>query len=356
MRAKVPAGLKAGVSLPHQVAALAVWFFFEQLLNLTVGLVDLAVAGHLLPTEAVNAVGASMYLLWLVSMLIAAAGVGATALISRSAGAARWRRANSLLGQAVLLAALWGTVMGVLFFLFAPAIARLSGLHGASEMLCTRYLHVLAPAVPCNAILIISAACLRGSGNTRTPFLVMIVVNLVNIAACVSLVAPWSPIGGRGITGLALGTLLAWVTGASCLVGVLARGCKRLLLQRRFLRPRWPVLLRIIRVGLPNLLENSGFWLGNFLVIIMVGHLPEETEMAIGAHFMAVTGRVVELYARFCHGHRGGDPDRPVPGRRRCPHRAPRGVVVLGLRRGPNGHDGFAVYLLSRNFCERLHR
>jgi putative MATE family efflux protein len=299
---RVPAGLKAGVSLPHQVAALAFWPFLEQLLNLMVGLVDLMVAGRLLETEAVNAVGAAMYLIWLVGMLIAAAGVGATALIARASGAGQWRRTNALLGQSVFLAAIWGLAMGLLFYLFAPTVAILSGLQGQSEILCTRYLHVLAPAVPCNAVLIICAACLRGSGDTRTPFLVMIVVNLVNIAACVLLVAPWSPIGGHGIAGLALGTLLAWVTGAACLAGILARGCKKLLLQRRFLHPRLPVLMRIIRVGLPNLMESTGFWLGNYLVIIMVGHLPNQREMAIGAHFVAARVESLSYMPGFAMG------------------------------------------------------
>lgn len=283
---KVPAGLRADLSLPRQVAALAVWPFLEQLLGFLVGFVDTMVAGHWLSTEALSAVGAAVYVLWLMQLINGSAAVGATAIIARAVGAGRWRRANSVLGQAVAFGAVWGLVVGLVFFWAAPLLADLSGLRGEALELCKQYLHVLAIAAPLSTMLIVCAACLRGSGNMRRPFLAMIVVNLINMSACVLLVAPKSPVGGHGIRGLGLGMSLAWLVGAAVLLSSLGLSRHGLHLRSRFLVPRWAAIARIIRVGLPNLLEACGMWLGNFGVIMIVGRLANEA--AIGAHLVTI--------------------------------------------------------------------
>jgi len=297
---KVPAGLRADLSLPRQVAALAVWPLLEQLLGFLVGFVDTMVAGHWLSTEALSAVGAAVYVLWLMQLINGSAAIGATAIIARAVGAGRWRRANSILGQAVAFGAVWGLVVGLLFLWAAPPIAELSGLRGEALELCKQYLRVLAMAAPLSTMLIVCAACLRGSGNTRRPFLAMIVVNLINMSACVLLVAPKSPVGGHGIRGLGLGMSLAWLVGAAVLLSSLGLSRKGLHLRARYLVPRLAVIARIIRVGLPNLLEACGMWLGNFGVIMIVGRLANEA--AIGAHLVVIRIEALSYMPGFALG------------------------------------------------------
>lgn len=294
-----PAGLPAHLSLPRLVAALAIWPFLEQILGFLVGFVDTAIAGRL-SVEATNAVGVATYVLWLMNVLIGAVGVGATALVARSAGAGRWPRANAVVGQAIVLALAWGTALGVLFFLGAPWIGRLSGLTGTSLALCEAYLRVLSLAAPFTAVLGIGAACLRGAGDTRTPFFIMVLVNAVNLTVCLLLAWPQSPWGTWNVIGIATAALCAWATGLVCILGVLLHGRFRLSLQRRYLGPRPYLIRRIVRVGLPNLLEGGGHWLGNYLVMIIVGHLP--LAAAVGAHHVVVRLEAMSFLPGFSIG------------------------------------------------------
>jgi Na+-driven multidrug efflux pump len=296
---RVPAGLRTDLSLPAQVAVLAVWPFLEQLLGFLVGFVDTVVAGRLLSTEATSAVGAAVYVLWLMFLIMGSAAVGATALVARAVGAGRWRRANLILGQAVAFAAVWGVCVGGVFYIAAPLIAGLSGLRGKALDLAIIYLHIMALAAPFSTLMAVSAACLRGSGNTRRPFLAMVVVNVINMTACVLLVAEWSPIGGHDIAGLSMGSALAWFVGAVLLLSSLGLSRKGLHLRWRNLVARWHVIAKIVRVGLPNLLEGGGMWLGNFVVIMIVGRLPNAA--AIGAHFIAV--RIEALSYKIGRAH-----------------------------------------------------
>jgi Na+-driven multidrug efflux pump len=57
-------------------------------------------------------------------------------------------------------------------------------------------------------------------------------------------------------------------------------------LLAKFLPPRGVVLTRILHVAGPNVLENIGHWSGNFIVIALIGRLPDTA--AIAAHTVAV--------------------------------------------------------------------
>jgi len=272
-------------ALRRQVAALALWPFLEQMLSFLVGFVDTALAGHL-SVEACNAVGSAAYILWMISLFHGAIGVGATALVARGIGAGKYHEATQAMGQAVLLALGLGLMTGASLYAAGPWLAWVIGLRETSLELATVYLQLLAFSAPFHAVLFTVAACLRASGDTRTPFLVMVAVNAVNIITSILFVAGPEPIGGHGLWGLAMGTLLAWIVGAVLIVRLVFRRRERVRLTLGSLRPERHAMRRITRVGVPSMLENFGQWAGNFLVLVVVGHLPDAA--AIGAHAVAI--------------------------------------------------------------------
>ncbi len=75
------------------------------------------------------------------------------------------------------------------------------------------YMRVLAISGPFSGALFAVNAALRGAGDTRTPFLAMIVVNLVNIVVSWTLVFGPAPLGGHGVAGIAAGTVIGWIAG-----------------------------------------------------------------------------------------------------------------------------------------------
>lgn len=290
------AGRLAGLSLPRQVLALAVWPFFEQLLNFLVGFVDTVLAGHL-PIQAervpaTNAVGVAGYIGWLLGITQMAVGIGATAVIARAVGGRHRRVAHAALGQSLLMAVVFGTVIGGAVFLLAPGIGRFAGLRaGHAELaMAVDYLRIIAAAGPLHALLFVGAACLRGAGDTRTPFAVMVVVNVVNTGASVLFVFAPAPLGGHGVAGIAAGTALAWAVGSVIILAALVGGWGGIRLHVHRLRPHAHTMKRILRVGVPSLFESSGQWVANFLVLGIIGRAAIQLGQvgAQGAHMVAV--------------------------------------------------------------------
>jgi putative MATE family efflux protein len=128
---------------------------------------------------------------------------------------------------------------------------------------------------------------LRGSGDTRTPFLAMIVVNVVNMALSWLLVFGPAPVGGHGVAGIAGGTVVGWIAGLLTAVVLVGRGKKDgLHWSRASLRPHAGTLKRIVRVGAPQSMEIAMMWLIHAFGIKVIAGLKDEG--ALGAHILAI--------------------------------------------------------------------
>jgi putative MATE family efflux protein len=281
-------GRLAGLSLVRQVAVLSVWPLLEQVLTFLVTFVDTVQAGHLDP-DAISAVGIAGYIIGIVGMIQSAAAIGSVAIIARATGARRRRLVNATLGQSLIVAAVAGVIMGVAIFLLSVPISRFVGLTGRGLEHSILFLRILAFATPMSFMLFVGCACYRGAGNTATPFWIMLAVNVVNIAANYAFVRGPVPLGGHGVAGIAGATDLAWTLGDLIVIILLLRGRNGLRLYLHRLVPHWHLIKRIVRIGLPNLAEASGFWIAQFLVLGVVGNISYAgLPNALAVHTVAV--------------------------------------------------------------------
>lgn len=307
---KLLTGRLAGMSLPRQVYVLAIWPLLEQAMNFLVGTVDLALAARLQPQQvglaATDALGVAGYIGWLVGMTQGAVGVGAAALIARAIGGRHKRLANAALGQALILAAITGVLLALGLMAVADLLGLIAGPSPQAVGLCAMYIRIIALAVPLSAVLFVGMAALRAAGDTRTPFGVMVIVNLVNIAASILLVWGPPPIGGHGVAGIAAGTCIAWTVGTAIIIARLLRGGDTLRLRWFRLRPHRQTAWRIVRVGVPQFLESIGIWGANFLVMLFVRQIAGRMADAgqadaglIGSHMIAIRLESLSFLAGF---------------------------------------------------------
>ena len=288
-RPRPPGGLRSDLTLPQQVWVLAKWPLLEQFMAFLVGFVDTALAGHL-PENAVastNAIGVTSYLMWLMGLLQGSVGVGALAVIARAVGGRHRREANAAVGQSMGIALIWGSAIGVFFFALAEPAGYVFGLRGEALAFATVYLRWVSVGIPMMSALFVGGACLRGAGDFRTPFIVMVVVNTVNVLVSLLLVVGPEPIGGMGLEGIAIGTAAAWTIGGMLMLATLVRGRGGIRLHAHRLRPHKRMSLRIIRISTPSLTEYGLHWVGNAVIVYIVGHLATEPN-ALGAHIIAI--------------------------------------------------------------------
>ena len=304
------AGRLGKLSLSRQILTLALWPFLEQILSFMVNTVDLILATRMAEGEArvaiVDALGLGGYVMWLMMILQGAVATGVMAIISRATGARNQEEARQGLVQGILAGLLMGLISGILIRLNLPYIIQTFGLSGTASTSAFAYLSILCWTCPILGILFAATNALRAIGDTRTPFIVMLLINLSNAALSSAFVFLSPPIGGMGIDGLAWGSLCAWIIGTVVIIALLFRKTQpkadevTLTLQKASWKPQRQMITRISRVGIPQGIEMLGMWLIHAYVLSFITALPFRG--ALGAHFIAIRVESLSFLPGFAMG------------------------------------------------------
>jgi putative MATE family efflux protein len=259
-------------SLLRELLRLALPVLGEHVLHMMVGLNDTYLANHLPQNRAAAtaAVGSISYIFWFVAIFCSAIGTGSTAIIAREVGARHRRRANSACGQSMLFAAFVGVSLGLFILTSSRPIAYVVGLQGAAHDYALSYLRMLSPSVPFVVLMLVANSCLRGAGDTLTPAVAMIVVDVVNIVFTWGFTRGMFGMPSMGFDGIAIGTVIAYVSGGVLQIIVLLVGRGGIKLHLHRLRPHVADMRRVLRIGVPGGVTEAINWMASFVVLRVV--------------------------------------------------------------------------------------
>lgn len=278
-----------------QVLKLALPAAGEQMLSMTVSIVNTILVGHLGSSELAGVSLATQWTFMAVT-LFTSISTGSTALVARVVGAGDWDTANRTLRQSLLLSLGIGLIATALGLAFAEPAVLLMGAEPETLALGATYLRIAASAFACQAIIFVGNACLRGAGDTRMTMIVMGVVNVVNVL--VAWVAINGPLGlpKLGVTGSALGAVAGHAVGSLLVIGVLLKGRTGLRLQTKHWRLDLGLIKRVLRVGLPTGGERLLMRLGMMVFMRTVASLGT---VAVAAHAVALRAESLSYMPGF---------------------------------------------------------
>ncbi len=175
------------------VVRLALPAIANSLLQTAVFLVDRIMLGHH-SRAALAAMQSAGPVVWTTYSLFGAFTVGTLAVVGRSMGANQPADATSAARGSLLIAVALGTIVGALGFVGTPWLLRALGEHAGSEAYAPAesYLRVVFPATPFMLVGATTIATLQAAGNTRTPLLIGLATNGINI------VGNWFLVFGHG--------------------------------------------------------------------------------------------------------------------------------------------------------------
>lgn len=309
-------GKLAGMTMWRAVWVLSWPVLIEAFLNSLVGVTDTTLAAGL-SEPAADAVGGAAYFMWVVGIGSIALGMGGTAMVARAMGKGRLALSGVVAGQCATLSIASGIVTAIFIILIAPVIATWLSLGPEAHEEAVTYMRICALAAPMQTFAQVGIACIRGAGDSVRPLVLMIAINILNLILAFLLSGVDIAHGVKsatgeitrevilhnpspfhmGVAGIALGTSIAWTLGALIMLFMLMRGVHGMRLRAARLRPHWHTMRRLVRIGLPNMLEVVGMWLGNFILILMVGWM--NTEGFMGAHVLAVRIEAFSFLAGF---------------------------------------------------------
>ena len=221
-------------SRPHRtLVGLAFPVLLSLIAEPLTGLVDTAFVSRL-GAEALAALGVGTMVLsgtfWIFNFL----GIGTQTEVAQTSGRGDGRHARQISGLAMLLGAGVGFVLVGLGLLFAEPVSRLMGGEGEVLAKAALYIRIRVLAAPAVLVMIAAFGALRGLQDMRTPLLVAVAVNAMNLALDPILIFGWKGIPALGIAGAAWASSISQFGGAA-----------------------WAAIAVLKRLGVPHRLRRS---------------------------------------------------------------------------------------------------
>jgi putative MATE family efflux protein len=237
-------------------------------------LVDTAIVGHLGRSQ-LAALGIAATILTSVFAIFNFLQYGTTAQVARASGAGEGGAARRLGAQAVWLSLGFGIVVAALVALLAePLVALMGGEDDAAEYAVT-YLRIAALGLPAAFLALGGQGYLRGVSDLRTPLVIVVAGNVVNVVLEVLFVYVFD----WGIRGSAWGTAIAQLGMGATFIVVILRG-----LQRDEALPDFALARRVLSLGKWIFIRTTAL-ISSFVLAGAVA--TRFGDAAIGAHQVA---------------------------------------------------------------------
>ena len=267
----------------------------EELMHTAVQYIDTAMVGAL-GTHATAAVGSTTTVNWLVNSSVSALGVGFLSFIARSLGAGKKELARRASAQAVLAVLVVGVIFTVLTLSLSSFVPVWMQVDSDIQPLASRYFFILYSPMLFRAASIIFGTTLRASGDTKTPMIVGVIVNIINVILNFLLIYPvrvFSLFGRAftmwgadlGVEGAATASAIAFTTGGILMTIALLRH-KEISPKGYSMKPDKEILKPCLRVALPNMMQRFATSFGYVAFASMINSLGE---ISTAAHTIANT-------------------------------------------------------------------
>ena len=272
-------------NLNKNIIRLALPVALENVLHMAVFIVDIIMIGRL-GTAPVAAVGLAGALSFIIAMIFTALGVGTTALVARSFGAKQKAEAQTVAEQSILISLVFGLTISPFIFYFADNILILMSAEENVVALGSSYLKIVLCFFIFRLIILTGTSIFRGAGDTRTPMVITLVTN------CVNILFNWLLIFGiwifprMEVVGAAWATSIAYTVGASLIFyKLLSRKSILTISFRRIIAVKRSIIKRILRISLPATLDASLTQMGYLFFIKIVAMLGT---VSLAAHQIAI--------------------------------------------------------------------
>lgn len=172
---------------------------------------DMLLMGYFGPA-AVTAVGLGDVWESIILRIGLGLGTGSISLISQESGtktAAAAANKDLILSQVIFVSLIIGIPFIFIALFFAEQMIALLGAAPEVIELGAQYLLIIFAAAPFRIISIVAARALQGSGDTRTPMVVEVISNLINIVVSVGLALGIWFFPKIGVPGVGIGTFTA---------------------------------------------------------------------------------------------------------------------------------------------------
>lgn len=252
----------------QQLVHLIIPLVVEQFLAVTIGLSDTIMVANV-GEAAVSGISIVDSINVLLIQIFSALATGGAVVAAQYIGSGNRKSACDAAKQLLYVITFLASVIMAMCLMFRTPILHLVYGDLASDVMRNAevYFRYTAISYPFLAVYNAGAALFRAMGNSRISMLVSLIDNVVHIGTNAVLIYAC----GWGAKGAAVATLAARALAAFAMLYLICRSSNLIYIERPFHPTFQPVMVRrILKIGVPNGLENGMFQIGKLIVQRMI--------------------------------------------------------------------------------------
>ncbi|MBS4537968.1 MATE family efflux transporter [Clostridium sp. D2Q-11] len=238
----------------YMILGLAWPVMFSQLLQTLLEIVDLYFVSNINSEEIValvSGVGFSTSILGVFIVFSQLTATGAIAIISRRIGEKNDKEVFSITEQALILSLIVGFLIVIGIYIFMDPLLDGIGASGNVHLYAKNYLSIVLVGVPFMFFNLTGRSVLQAMGDTKTPMVIFVSMNVINIIFDPILIYGYSIFPELGYRGAALATLVSNIVAFLLMLYVIfskvyKKDFKHVI---RSFKIDVKVILRIIKIG-----------------------------------------------------------------------------------------------------------
>lgn len=236
--------------------------FFGNIFQNLYSMVDAAIVGQVLGTDALAAVGCTGSICFMLIGFSLGICSGFAIPVAQRFGAQDYEGMRKYLGNSVVLITGFAVVFSVLTAVMCRTILIWMGTPADILDEAHAYLVVIFAGLPATLLYNMVSGILRALGDSRTPVLFLIVASVTNVILDFALVM-WIPMG---VAGAALATILSQILAGLGSLVFMIRRYSIVHLSRSDLRLSRPFVRVLVNMGVPMALQTSITAIGNVVL------------------------------------------------------------------------------------------
>ncbi len=273
-------------SIPRALVAFSLPILFGNVLQSVNGSVNAVWVGKFLGTASLAAVGNSNVVMFLLFGVIFGFSMAATVLVAQCIGAKNIAEAKRVVGTSAIFFLIVSLTLSVLGLALARSVLGWMRTPADIMPLALAYMRIIFLALPFMSGMFFLMAALRGAGDSRTPFIYLLVSVILDICLNPLLIFGAGPIPRLGIAGSATATLIAQGVSFFALVAHLYRTKHFLRIRRNELdlfKVDWKLIRLLVTRGIPMGLQMFVLSSSMIAVISLVNRFGSQETAAFNA-------------------------------------------------------------------------
>lgn len=281
---------KSKNSIPYKISIfktlvlLSIPTVLEEIMSTLLQYVDTAMVGRL-GKQATAAVSTTTTVSWLVHSIPSAIGIAVIAMISQAVGKEDFRQVKRISKQVIFITLGCGLLIGIISTVLSPFIPIWMGAEESIQKQASEYFFIISLPMVFRCSSMILGAAIRATKDTKTPMLINLGANLLNVILNYLLIYT----AGLGVKGAAISSAIAYTL---CGIAMFISMYRNPLLNFTELKFELDksILKKCVKLSLPVIGTSIVSCLG---YVVFASQVTSMGSTVFAAHSIAVTAETI---------------------------------------------------------------